>query len=111
MAPSTSHLDQAQPYTGHDKVVFGNGNILPISHIGTENISPNISLKDILVVPNLSKKLPSIGKLTNDYPIYVLFSCQSFTIQDRMTGKILGKSRLGMRIWPKKPNRTEIRPE
>lgn len=92
MAPSTAHLDRAQPYTGHDKDAFGNGNTLSVSHIGTKNIS-NVSLNDILVVPHLSKKLLSVSKLTDDYPIDILFSRQFFNIQDRLTGNILAKGR------------------
>lgn len=73
MTPSTSYLDQAQSYTSHDKVIFGNGTILHVSHIGTTHISPHIPLKNSLLVPKLSKKLFSVSQLTDDYPIDVLF--------------------------------------
>lgn len=80
MAPSTYHLDHAQPYTYYHMVVFGNGNVLHISHIETTHISPNIPLKNILLVPHLSRKLLSISQLTNDYLIDVLFSRNLFNL-------------------------------
>lgn len=79
MAFSTSYLDHAQPYTSHNMVVFGNGNVLPVSHIGTAHIPPNIHLKNTLVVPYLSKKMLYVSQLTNVYPIDVLFS-RTFSI-------------------------------
>lgn len=39
------------------------------------------------------KKLPSVSKLTNDYPIDFLFSRSYFTIQDSVTKDILAKGK------------------
>lgn len=78
--PSTTHLDSSSPYTGHEQVIFGNGKVSPISHIGTSTLLSNLVLSDVLVVPNLTKNLLSISKLTQDSPVDVLFSNPFFTI-------------------------------
>lgn len=44
------------PYHVHDKVSFGNDNVLPVSHIGTFSVNPRLKLKDVLIVPHLKKK-------------------------------------------------------
>lgn len=89
MAPSSAGMDSSTPYHGHDKVAFGNGNVLPISRVGTYSIAPNLKLRDILIVPNLKKKLLSVSKLTNDYPVDFLFSRTKFAIQDTISKRIL----------------------
>ncbi|GJZ85708.1 putative leucine-rich repeat protein [Tanacetum coccineum] len=81
------------PYTGNDHVTVGNGNILNISRIGNASIAKNIDLLDVLVVPKLTKKLLSISKLTEDSPVDVLFSHNTFNIQNRRTKDILAKGR------------------
>lgn len=53
MDPSPAHVDSSTPYYGNDKVTFGNGIILPISHVGITSISPKLILRDVLVVANL----------------------------------------------------------
>lgn len=51
-----------------------------ISHIGTSHIFPNISLCNVLVVPNLKKILLFVGKLTEDNEVDIVFSNPLFTI-------------------------------
>ncbi|PWA52521.1 hypothetical protein CTI12_AA441730 [Artemisia annua] len=69
MAPSSAACDSSVPYHGKEKVLFGNGNVLPISRIGTLSVNRNLKLQDVLIVPNITKKLLSVSKLTNDYPV------------------------------------------
>lgn len=64
MTPNSAHLDAASSYSGNEYVFFGNGDVASISHVGRSYLSPNISLLDILMVPNLTKRLLSISKLT-----------------------------------------------
>ena len=74
MTPDISHLDQASNYTGKDRVVFGNGASLPITHIGTISPTPSLGLLDVLVVPRLTKNLLSISKLTSDFSLAITFT-------------------------------------
>lgn len=89
IAPSSTSVDSYVPYHGDDKVALGNGNVLHISRIGTFTVKPNLKLKDVLIVPHLKKKLLSVSKLDNDYPIDFLFCWSFFSIQYTNTKSIL----------------------
>ena len=76
------NLDQSTSYTGKDCVIVGNGASLPITYTGTISPSPDLKLLDVLVVPHITKNLLSISKLTNDFPFFVTFIDNFFTIQN-----------------------------
>ncbi|GMY21931.1 Zinc finger, CCCH-type [Fagus crenata] len=85
-------LENVIPYTGTDKVMVGDGNLLHISHIGNARIkagSKPIILKNVLLVPNMKKNLISISQLTDDLSCLVEFSSKGFLIKDLKTRKIL----------------------
>ncbi|GJY46162.1 hypothetical protein Tco_0435225 [Tanacetum coccineum] len=71
MTSSPENVNNATPNIGQANVTFGNGNKLHVSHTMVNN---NIRLLDVLVVPNLTKNLLSISKLTSDNRLDVLFS-------------------------------------
>ena len=73
------------------KVFFGNGHQLPVSHIGNSKLNNNLTLRDVLVVPRLTKYLLSISKLTMDHPVDVLFSQPFFYIQDRASKRVIAQ--------------------
>ncbi|KAK1432520.1 hypothetical protein QVD17_09417 [Tagetes erecta] len=91
MTPNQDCLHHSTPYKGNHQVVFGNGKRLPITHIGSSELCDNINLRNVLVVPNLTKKLLSISRLTTDHPVDVLFSQHYFHIQDRKTKQVLAR--------------------
>ncbi|KAL9996686.1 putative GAG-pre-integrase domain-containing protein [Helianthus debilis subsp. tardiflorus] len=70
---------------------FGNGESLPITHIGNTELFGKLALNDVLVVPNITKNLLAIGKLTQDNAVDVLFSHPYFYIQDRKTKQTLAQ--------------------
>ena len=74
MTPAHSTLDHSTTYMGKDCVIVGNGASLPITHTGKLSPSPDLQLLDVLVVPHLTKNLLSISKLTNDFPLSVMFT-------------------------------------
>nr|GEU66827.1 hypothetical protein [Tanacetum cinerariifolium] len=90
---SPKNVNYATPNMGQANVTFGNGNNLPVSHIGHTTVNNNIQLCDVLVVPNLTKNLLSISKLTSDDLLDVLFSQPYFYIQDRLTKQVLAQGR------------------
>lgn len=51
MTPQQSTLDASEQYSGNGHVIVGNGKSLSISHISTHNLSRNVKLLDVLVVP------------------------------------------------------------
>ncbi|GKA34825.1 zinc finger, CCHC-type containing LTR copia-type gag-polypeptide, partial [Tanacetum coccineum] len=89
MTSSCDSLNYEAPYKGNAKVLYGNGKTLPITHKGSSIISNNIPLKNVLVIPSLTKKLLSVSKLTTDHPVDVLLSQPFFYIHDRITKKVL----------------------
>lgn len=73
---SAQHLDTAQEYDGNDRVMVGNGDFLPITHVGSASIptaTGKIPLLDVLVCPTITKSLLSVSKLTDDYPYKFTF--------------------------------------
>ena len=101
MSNDASQLDKVeQPYTGKEKVVVGNGSSLPITHIGSCSPTPTLKLNDVLVVPDLTKNLLSVSKLTKDYPLSVSFTNNDFIIQNRHTRQVVasGKHVAGLYI-------------
>lgn len=92
---SQQNLQTAQSYHGHDSVMVADGNFLPITHIGSVPLQTNsgfsgiISLKDVLVCPNIDKYLLSVSKLTDDYPCEFTFDCDGVYVKDKLTKQIL----------------------
>ena len=82
MTFNVSHLDKMEPYTGKDKVIISNGSSLPITCMSSYSPIPTFKLNDVLVVPNLTKNLLSVSKLTNDFPLFVFFTNNHFIIQN-----------------------------
>ncbi|KAJ9542859.1 LOW QUALITY PROTEIN: hypothetical protein OSB04_029365 [Centaurea solstitialis] len=91
MTSSSSNLDSAKPYFGYENVQVGNGNLIPISHIGATQVNSNIQLLDVLVVPQITKNLLSVRKLTFDFPVDILFSDEFFDIQNRQSGDVVAR--------------------
>lgn len=85
MTASTTSLSDHRNYSGNDHVYVGNGAQLPISHVGSLKLNSGLDLLDVLVVPHITKNLLSISKLTSDCPVDVLFSNNSFVVQNRIT--------------------------
>ena len=103
MASNTDLVQQPLPFNGTSGVYVGNGASLSISHIGNSSInlgSKSLSLKDILVVPQLKENLISIAKLTTDN--YCVFACfpWGFVIKDLATGVILLKGPVKDNLYP-----------
>lgn len=91
MTPAIQNTSQSAPHTGNMHVIFGNGNHLPVSHIGQSSVLKNLLLRDDLVIPKLTKSLLSISKLTMDHPVDVLFSQSFFHIRDREPKQVLAQ--------------------
>ncbi|OIT27847.1 hypothetical protein A4A49_56909, partial [Nicotiana attenuata] len=92
MTPNPGNVSSVLPYNGTDRVVVGNGTQLPISYTGHGTIftpSNLFSLKNILIVPNLSSNLLSVRKFTTDNNCTIEFDPFGFFIKDIKTKKIL----------------------
>ncbi|KAJ0837252.1 putative RNA-directed DNA polymerase [Helianthus annuus] len=91
MVPNNFTLPLSTPTHGKKRVFFGNGQSLPITHVGNTKLFGKLDLKNVLVVPNLTKNLLSISKLTEDNLVDVVFSYPHFFIQDRLTKQIIAR--------------------
>lgn len=92
MTNDPSHLTQVQPYTGTDSIIVGNGEHLPISHIGKSSISVSrgsLSLQDVLYVPAIKKNLLSIRRFCYDNNCCFETDDICFRVKDKTTGQIL----------------------
>ncbi|KAD4982590.1 hypothetical protein E3N88_19261 [Mikania micrantha] len=78
---ATPHtLNNPAPVMGNESVTFGNGNTLPITHKGHLTLNNTLHLNNVLVVPNITKNLLSISKLTHDNSVDVILSHPFFSI-------------------------------
>jgi hypothetical protein len=92
MTGDPGNLHTLTPYHGTDGVMVGNGESLPITHIGQANISYGSSffkLKDVLLVPDIKKDLLSVSKLTSNYPLQFEFDGHGFVIKNKTTNRIV----------------------
>lgn len=75
---------------------MGNGNHLCISHVGSSSL-PNLILPTLLIVPELTKNLQSVSKLTKDKNVYMEFwpnHCNVKTLQGQTILRGNAKHRL-----------------
>ena len=98
---SLNHLSFPNPYTAQDQLIVGNGQNLPITHIGTALIPSSLSnlhLRNVLKVPSITSNLASVHKLCQDNNCRCYFDKNILSIQALDMGKILyqGRSKDGV---------------
>lgn len=79
-------------YNGLSKVIVGNGQSIPISHIGKTNLSSgshSLLLKDLLYVPYIHKNILFVSKFANENNVYCEFYLTYCFIKDLATRQIL----------------------
>ena len=114
---SLNHLSFPKPYNGQEHLIVGNGQNLPISHIGNSLIpSQNsvIHLHNVLRVPSIASNLASIHKLCQDNNCWCYFDESILSIQALAMGKVLykGKSEGGVYpIYPHKASQLLLSPK
>jgi hypothetical protein len=70
------NLHLTSPYQGSDQIVVGDGNALPITHIGKTTFktpSCTLHLPQVFRVPSITQNLLSVSSLCNTNPISVEF--------------------------------------
>jgi len=101
-----SHLSlHSQVTIGNESVTVGNGQELPMTHIGNGKLltpSHQFLLDNILRVPDLVSNLLSIHKPCLQNNAYCYFDATQFLIVDLPTGKVLyqGQSKDGVHLIP-----------
>ncbi|PKU87463.1 Retrovirus-related Pol polyprotein from transposon TNT 1-94 [Dendrobium catenatum] len=104
--PSSQH---STPYYGRDQVFVGNGNSLPIQHVGNGLLptpTRKLRLKPLFHVPNLTHRLISISQLTKNNNCYITFDKSGFSVKDKTTNQSLlhGHCRNGLYPLPCQPS-------
>ena len=92
----THQTDKIQDLTennGKNSLLVGNDEKLKIIASGSTKLS-NLNLHDVLYVPEITKNLLSISKLTADNNILVEFDANFCFVKDKLTGKALLKGKL-----------------
>jgi len=92
MTANSGILSNLKKYIGCDSVFIGDGSPLTIDAIGDTLVSDGknkLMLRDVLLVPQLTRKLLSISQLTRQYPLNCEFTDELFYVKERVTGCIL----------------------
>jgi hypothetical protein len=99
-------LAMHEQYHGGDTVQVGNGAGLQILHTGSGLIKTDtrpLALKNILHVPEISKHLLSVHKLSRDNNVFFEFHPWYFLIKDRQTQHLLLEGKCEAGLYPLKP--------
>lgn len=88
VSPNNVH-NISQPFNDA-LVTFGDGTFLYVSAIGKTKLTNDITLNDVLVVPDLTNNLLYVGKLTCNHPLDFL-SSQSSKIETGSYPRVLGR--------------------
>ncbi|CAL2278094.1 unnamed protein product [Prunus armeniaca] len=89
---NNSHLQNSVLYLGSNSLQVGDGNCLPISHIGSSVITTpfaNFSLRHILHGPHITQNLLSVQKFLEDNQCSLTLYPSKFSIKDLVTQKML----------------------
>ena len=70
-----------------------NGDMAKVTHIGTMQLSPTLTLENVLCIPTFSFNLISINKLTQHPSCCCIFLSQYCFIQDLQLWKMIGLGR------------------
>ena len=87
----TNSMNTNSEYSGTGKLTLGDGSKLPITHIGhiTLPTSHSLHLKNVLMVPSITKNLINISKFTIKNDVIVEFDSTCGYIKDKQSWKIL----------------------
>jgi hypothetical protein len=102
----TSDLDRLairEVYNGNDRVHISNRAGLHISHVGhgtLNTIAKPLDLRNILHVPQITKNLLSLHKLTRDNAVFVEIHPYHFVVKDLESEKRIVQGRCESSLYP-----------
>lgn len=103
IANDVRNLSVHSDYQGTDKVIVGNGKglkILQSSSSLVQTSNSRFQLHNILHVLDISTNLLSVNQFARDNDCVFVFSTAGFTIQDRMSGRILFQGLSSNELYP-----------
>nr|KYP41064.1 Retrovirus-related Pol polyprotein from transposon TNT 1-94 [Cajanus cajan] len=93
MTPLPKYFSTYSPCPSNKKISTADGTLITAAGQGEVQISPSMTLKNVLHVPKLSTNLISIQKLTKDLSCNVVFYSNSCILQDKNSGRTIGHAR------------------
>ena len=105
---SLNQLSFPKPYPSQEQLTVGNGQNLPITHIGNLLIPSSnsaIQLKNVLRVPSIASNLASIHKICYDNNYSCYFDANTLLIQALATRTILYKGKSEGGVYPIYPHK------
>ncbi|KAH0974702.1 hypothetical protein GBA52_016601 [Prunus armeniaca] len=105
MVSNVNTLESAQPRAYENRVIVGNGEGLPVAHIGHASVSSSSSvlhMSNVFHVPKLTANLMSVHQLCKENNCSMIFDQFGFSIQDKVTKRVLliGRSHSGLYLIP-----------
>ena len=93
MTPLHTHFSTYSPCPSNKKISTADGSLITVAGEGNIQISPSMTLNNVLHIPKLSTSLISIQKLTKDLSCNVIFDNNSCVFQDKNSGRTIGNAR------------------
>ncbi|RHN41157.1 putative RNA-directed DNA polymerase [Medicago truncatula] len=104
-----NNLSIKSDYTGDDHLQVANGNILPITHIGSTILSKSSSpliLSNTLCVPSVTQNLVSVSQLCQTNDVSIEFFPWHFEVKELQTGEVLLRGLNEDNVYKFNPNST-----
>jgi histone deacetylase 1/2 len=101
VTPDPSNLSDSVSLPGSDQVLMGNGQGLSINSVGSMNfpskINPNsnLTLKDLLLVPSITKNLLSVSKFAQDNQVFFEFHPSFCLVKSQASSEVLLRGEVG----------------
>jgi hypothetical protein len=93
MTGDSTLFSSYSPCAGNHKIKIADGSFSAIAGKGSVVLSPSLTLKDVLHVPNLSCSLMSVSKLAQDKNCQTNFFRTHCVFQDLNSGKMIGTAK------------------
>jgi hypothetical protein len=97
-----NNLMDLDKYKGYDRVNTASGHGMSIFHVGhsiVRNPAQNFHLRNVLHVPDASKKILSVHRFTYDNRVFFEFHPFFFLIKDQVTRRIIHRGRIGIGVF------------
>ncbi|KAL4352644.1 hypothetical protein GQ457_06G017670 [Hibiscus cannabinus] len=92
VTPEASNVHHGSDFSSPGKLVVGDGKGLVISRIGStvlNSSSRELYLRNLLLVPNITKNLLSVSKFAKDNGVYFEFHADRCVVRDNGSGDVL----------------------
>lgn len=88
MTHQTEKFEDLTEHHGKNSLIVGSGEKLKIIATGSSKLN-SLNLHDVLYVPNITKNLSSVSKLTAEHNILVEFDANCCFVKDKLTWKAI----------------------